>query len=179
MQRIKHVISAATTPSWLNSVPHNFGDPAAGTIKADEWRSLSTIYLPIALISLWGADSVHPSPARAARLRQVLDHTMLLVAVVILACKHTMTLQRSQNYLENLTQYLERLTEIHPDARHLPNHHMAMHLPHFFSLFGPGRCWWTFPFERIIGSIQRMLSNHKIGEFSSTLQEKYVLICDL
>jgi len=39
-----------------------------------------------------------------------------------------------------------------------------MHLPLFFSLFGPVRSWWCFPFERLIGQIQRLLSNHKLGK---------------
>ncbi|KAI9568422.1 hypothetical protein HD554DRAFT_2260500 [Boletus coccyginus] len=54
LQRICTVIRDTSTPSWLRSVPVNFGDLAAGTIKADEWHSLITIYIPIALISLWG-----------------------------------------------------------------------------------------------------------------------------
>ena len=37
MNRIREVIRDMATPSWLSSVPHNFGDAAAGTLKADEW----------------------------------------------------------------------------------------------------------------------------------------------
>ncbi|KAI5980970.1 hypothetical protein EDD15DRAFT_2380662 [Pisolithus albus] len=54
MQRIQQVIKDTHTPSWVRSVPHNFGDARAGTLKADEWRTMVTIYLPLALISLWG-----------------------------------------------------------------------------------------------------------------------------
>jgi hypothetical protein len=53
MDRIRQVINETATPSHINSVPNNFGDPRAGTLKADEWRKLMTIYIPIALISLW------------------------------------------------------------------------------------------------------------------------------
>ena len=54
LSRICSVIHDTDIPSWLGSVPSNFGDKAAGTIKADEWCTLVTVYLPIALISLWG-----------------------------------------------------------------------------------------------------------------------------
>jgi hypothetical protein len=37
MKHIRDVIANTATPSWLNSVPHNFGDAAAGPLKADEW----------------------------------------------------------------------------------------------------------------------------------------------
>ena len=163
MARIKEVIANTTTPSWVNSVPKNYGDASAGVMKADEWRSLSTIYLPLALISMWGVGTTHMSPTNSIRFRHILDHTMLLVSAISLACKHTMSQARSSAYLTCLAQYLKELVDIHPDASHLPNHHMAMHLPHFFHLFGPVRSWWCFPFERLIGQIQRLLSNHKLG----------------
>lgn len=163
MARIKEVIANTTTPSSVNSVPKNYGDASAGVMKADEWRSLSTIYLPLALISMWGTGTYHASPADSIRFRRILDHTMLLVSVISLACKHTMSRARSSAYLACLAQYLNELVDIHSDAGHLPNHHMAMHLPHFLHLFGPVRSWWCFPFEQLIGQIQRLLSNHKLG----------------
>ncbi|KAF8592802.1 hypothetical protein K439DRAFT_1643569 [Ramaria rubella] len=46
MLHIRNVIKDTVILSWINSIPPNF---------ADEWRTLSTIYLPLALISLWGA----------------------------------------------------------------------------------------------------------------------------
>ncbi|KIN97524.1 hypothetical protein M404DRAFT_77694, partial [Pisolithus tinctorius Marx 270] len=53
LNQVRKVIRDVVTPSWLGSVPSNFGDVSAGTIKADEWRSLITVYLPLALINLW------------------------------------------------------------------------------------------------------------------------------
>ncbi|KAF7334170.1 hypothetical protein MVEN_02323200 [Mycena venus] len=47
---IQEVIAKTVTPSWINSVPKNYGESNAGTIKADEWRLLATIYIPIALV---------------------------------------------------------------------------------------------------------------------------------
>lgn len=87
LERIREVIRDTATPSWLNSVPYNFGDAAAGTFKADEWRTMATVYLPIALISMWGEGTTHPSPDIAIYFLWVLDHTMALVCAVLLACK--------------------------------------------------------------------------------------------
>jgi hypothetical protein len=163
MRRIKDVIRDTAVPSWLNSVPHNYGDKAAGALKADEWRNLATIFLPLALISMWGEGSSHSSPEDAARFRQILDHTMLLVSAILLVCMRTMTKSRSTAYLDYMAQYLKDLASIHPDINYRPSDHMSMHLPHFLCLFGPVRSWWCFPFERLIGQIQRLLSNHKFG----------------
>jgi hypothetical protein len=165
MCRIKDVIRDTAVPSWLGSVPHNYGDKATGPVKADEWRNLSTIFIPLALIIMWGEGSSHSSPEDAARFREILDHTMLMVSAISLACMRTMTQTRSAAYLKYMAQYIEDLIIIHPQINHRPNHHMSMHLPHFFRLFGPVRSWWCFPFERLIGQIQRLLSNHKLGMF--------------
>ena len=168
---IKDVIAKTSVPSWVESVPRNFGDHSAGTLKADEWRTLGTIYFPLALIVLWGASSTHPTANQASHLRRVLDHTMLLVSAITIACKRTTSQLRSQIYLECMVAYILQLVQIHPRATVQPYHHLSMHLPHFFSLFGPARTFWTYPFERLIGQIQHLLSNHKLGELRQTLYE--------
>ncbi|KAJ3825927.1 hypothetical protein F5878DRAFT_507275, partial [Lentinula raphanica] len=81
LAHIQSVIRETFTPSWVNSVPKNFGEAKAGSLKADEWRTLSTLYLPIALIILWGDNDGLPPPAdesEAGYLLQALDHTMAL-----------------------------------------------------------------------------------------------------
>jgi len=163
MRCIKDVIRDTVTPAWLESVPHNYGDAAAGTLKADEWCNLSTVFIPLALISMWGEGTSHESPEDAIKFRRILDHTMLLVSAISLACMRTMTHMRATAYLNCMTQYMKDLVIIHPNINYRPNHHMSLHLPHFLRLFGPVRSWWCFPFERLIGQIQRLLSNHKFG----------------
>ncbi|KAJ4495678.1 hypothetical protein C8J55DRAFT_409255, partial [Lentinula edodes] len=81
LAHIRHVIQETITPSWLNSVPKNYGDAKAGSIKADEWRTLSTVYLPVALITFWGDDNgcaPTASDAKSALLVKALNHTMAL-----------------------------------------------------------------------------------------------------
>ena len=63
-------------------MPYDFGAPKAGTPKADEWRTLITIYIPLALISLWGDGMAHKSKNIDVQLRQALHHTMALVQAV-------------------------------------------------------------------------------------------------
>lgn len=112
---------------------------------------------------MWGDGSSHPTLEIAGRFKRVLDHTMVLVLAVSLACMRTMTPSRSAAFLQHMTQFIRDLPEIHPDMDPRPNMHMAMHIPHFLQLFGPVRSWWCFLFERLIGQIQRLLSNHQLG----------------
>lgn len=163
MRRIRQVIEETETPSWLRSVPRNFGEARAGTLKADEWRTMTTVYLPLALVSIWGEGSAHPTKEVADHLRRVLDHTMHLVCAIQIACYRTMTVSRTTAYRSHITAWLTALKEVLPDASFRPNGHMACHIADYLELFGPVRSWWCFPFERLIGQLQRMPINHKFG----------------
>ncbi|KIK14362.1 hypothetical protein PISMIDRAFT_78569, partial [Pisolithus microcarpus 441] len=148
---IRSVIRDTIVPSWLRPVPKNFGDASAGTIKADEWRWLVTVYIPIALISLWASSET--------RLKSILDHTMYL---------------RASAYRQNIADYVKNLKCIHPTFNLRPNHHAAFHVYDYLLLFGPVHSWWTFPYECLIGILQRLPSNHKSGELEMTMFQSFL-----
>lgn len=166
LERIRSVIRTTAVPSWLGSVPKNFGDTSAGVIKADEWRSLVTVYIPIALISLWA----NPE----AGLKPTLDHTMSLVSAIHLACARTMTVERASAYRQNIASYVKNLKQFYPTFNLRPNHHAAFHVYDYLLLFGPVHSWWTFPFERLIGVLQRLPSNHKSGELETSMLQSFL-----
>ena len=174
MHHIHHVIKHTAVPSWLNSVPYNYGTAAARVLKADEWCNMATIFLPLALISVWGEGSIHQTALDSRKLCEILDHTMLLVLVISLVCMHTMTEARSKSYLDYMTQYISTLPNLHPNAHLKPNHHMSMHVPLFLWLYGPVRSWLCFPYKQLIGQIQWLLSNHKTGQMESTLLHSFL-----
>ena len=163
MRHITDVVKNTVTPSWLNSVPLNFGEATAGTLKADEWRTMATIYLPLALVSLWGIGSSHPTAGNGEKLRATLNHTMALFSAVRLVCMRTMNQSRMTAYRDYMVRYIRDLHVVHPDAPYKTSHHMALHIYDFLELFGPVHSWWCFPFERLIGLLQRQPSNHKFG----------------
>ena len=164
--RIRDVINTAVVPSWLkkNSIPGTFGSASAGTLKANEWRVLSTLYIPIALISVWGLNTNHRSQSIADRQLKVLSHTMSLVSAVRLLFQTSTSKDLAERYLENITKYVRDLQTIHPEATFVPNHHMAFHIYDFLRLYGPAYSWWTFPFERLIGQLQCIKTNNRSGK---------------
>jgi hypothetical protein len=158
---VRKVITQTHKPSWVRGLPHNFGSAAAGTPKADEWRMLYLYYLPIALIVLWGS---HGQGTKIDdRVHQVLRHTMHLVIAICIACRHTMTRELASQYLDHYKIYVRDLAGLYPGVAAVPNMHVAFHIYDFLLLFGPVRSWWTFPFERLVGLIQKLLSNHIMG----------------
>ncbi|KAK0441765.1 uncharacterized protein EV420DRAFT_1278538 [Desarmillaria tabescens] len=110
---IQTVIKETTTPSWINSVPANYGEASAGSLKADEWRILSTVYLPIALVTLWG-DNNRQDPGENSRSLQVLNHTMALFQAVGVVCRYSMNSQRAETYCKLIKEWVDGLLDIHP-----------------------------------------------------------------
>jgi Domain of unknown function (DUF4218) len=161
MESIWSDIDTLLTPSWMTSVPSNLGSAAHGKLKADEWRALGTTYLPLSLIRLWGL--ANNNIPRSRRCQDILNITMSLLSAVTIASSHSMSLALANSYLQHMQVYLAGLKTLFPEYKFHPNHHVALHLHQFFLLFGPVHAWWTFPFERMIGMLQRMPTSGKIG----------------
>ena len=153
------MINDTITPSWTQRVRPNFGDASAGSLKADEWRSLITIYIPIALVSIWGASSSHPLISTRMYLRRLLDHTMLLVQATILVCSRSMTTYRAAMYHSYISRYVSQIKALYPNAGFRPNHHLLLHLKDCLLLFGPVHGWWAFSLEWLNGLLQRLNTN--------------------
>jgi hypothetical protein len=149
-------------PSWLTSVPRELGSASHGKLKADQWRALGTTFLPASLIRLWSHEN--PKNPRSVRCRKICDVTMSLLSAVSIACSRTTSTKHAEYYLQHMQSYLEGLKEIFPDYKFRPNHHMVLHLYEYIRFYGPVHSWWTFPFERVIGILQRISTNYKSGE---------------
>lgn len=161
---VQQVIGETTTPSWINSVPLDYGEDRAGTIKADEWRTLATVYLPIALVLRWGMQN-HGAPADESSALVMLDHTMALFQAVTIVCCYNMTGERIAAYRDLVIQWVSGLSKYHHIKKHKkrPNAHAAIHVYDFLRFFGPVISWWCFPFERLIGSLQKVWTNDHVG----------------
>ena len=80
----------------------------------------------------------------------------------MIASSCTISPAGADSYLQHMQAYLAGLKQLFPGYKFYPNHHMALHLHEYLLLFGPVHAWWTFPFERMIGMLQRMQTNSKI-----------------
>ena len=121
--------------------------------------------LPVSLVRLWSV--VEVGNPRSKRCREILDVTMLLLSAVAIACSRVTSEKHADLYFNNMHSYLSGLKGLFPDYSFHPNHHMALHLRDYLLLYGPVHSWWTFPFERLIGILQRISTNYKIGRFSN------------
>ncbi|KAK0435700.1 uncharacterized protein EV420DRAFT_1623583 [Desarmillaria tabescens] len=122
-----------------------------------------TVFLPLALVTLWRDDNGQEPDA---------DHTMVLFQAIIIMCKYTMTVHHAILYCEFMKKWADRLFEIHPHTKaqnSKPNIHASFHLYDFLLLFEPVYSWWTFPFERLIGMLQKINTNDHVSSEPMTL----------
>ncbi|KAJ3885411.1 hypothetical protein GG344DRAFT_82742 [Lentinula edodes] len=169
LQKIQQAVREIITPSWVNRPPEEIGLKRAGTLKADNWRTLFSIHLPLALISIWDEDS----PLRAdnaSEMASVLQTSMHLTCASIAMTSNTLSPERRNLFRNSIRAHIEGLKLNFPGFM-LPSHHLSFHIFDFMDSFSNVRNWWAFPFETMIGRLQRIPTNHKIGEFEFTILE--------
>ena len=166
------------TPSWLTSIPSNLGEPSHGKLKADQWRTLGTVYLPVSLVRLWATPN-KDDPQQAAGRQKLLSLTLSLISAINIASSRTTSRDKANLYTRYMTEYLDGLWNLMPDYQFRPNHHMALHLSEYLLLYGPVHGWWTFPFERLIGLLQDIPNNFKNGQMEETIATSFVKSANL
>ncbi|KAI0675875.1 hypothetical protein C8Q78DRAFT_988356 [Trametes maxima] len=150
---LREDIAATIFPSWMERPPRNFGSPSHGKLKADQWRTACTVSMVITLTRLWGSSGVE-------REKVLLNSFLHLVCAVDLATRRSMSHSWAARFDYHINRYLSSL-RMNFDHNLVPNHHLSLHLQQCLELFGPVHAWWSFPFERFIGMLQRLNINHK------------------
>jgi hypothetical protein len=112
---------------------------------------------------MWGR--ITPGDKQSEQCRKILDVTISLLSAIVAATSLKTSQRHANLYLQHLQAYLSGVTSLFPDYTFQPKHHMALHLPEYLLRYGPVHAWWAFPFERIIGMLQRIPVNGKIGTF--------------
>jgi hypothetical protein len=171
VKMIRERIRRTSRPRWHAKSPLDLGSSGHGKLKADQWRSLIEFDLPAALAYICFHSSSQAIDIEGSKER--FECTMLLAVAVGWAVSRQTSRRHAENYTENMHRYLQSLLNGLPKKKLLPNHHVALHFAPFLEAFGPARGWWAFPFERVIGRLQRINTNYKIGAFgvSRTLEK--------
>lgn len=158
-------------PSFIPSAPSKPGEAAQGKFSADQWRTFSTIHLPITLIRLWGLKP-------GTRKYKMLVNFMHLVTAVRLANMRVMTAERIDQFEHHIQTYLEDLIGfgfadpmegLYPHTRISPYQHMMLHFGSLLRRFGPVHSWRCFAFERLNYILQSFPTNSRFGMYVLTL----------
>ncbi|KAI1788015.1 hypothetical protein LXA43DRAFT_895298 [Ganoderma leucocontextum] len=172
-KQLRHDISNMVVPSWIEKPPHNFGSASHGKLKADQWRTVGTIFMVVTLVRLWG----HPTSSSPLE-RAALTNFVHLVVPVDAATRHSMSASRAELFDQNMEAYVKGLRALYKHPL-VPNHHMSLHLKPCLALFGPVYGWWSYPFERYNGILQRLNSNYKPAEMPMTFMRYFYIGANL
>jgi hypothetical protein len=164
MEALWNDLENIVKPTWVTSVPTTLSS-AGPKLKSDQWRTVGSLYLPITLIRLWS--TVEPVDEQSIRRRELLHLTMLLLSAVAVASSRVTSGNNAAEFLSLMLEYISELRRLFPDYKLHSIHHMATHIGDFLLMYGPVHGWWAFPFERMIGTLQRISTNHKLGMPSS------------
>ena len=160
---IQNDIAATIRPRWHAAPPTNLGQVSHGKLKADEWRSCFEFDIPVSLLRI--ETQRIASGKQTDEYRAKLVHSTFLLATAIRwATSHRTSTTHIENYMKSMKEYLETLKDLRPNQRFCPNHVNALLVGNYLRLYGPVRGWWMFPFERVIGDLQRSSTNYQLGE---------------
>ena len=166
LERVQKAIREVTIPAWVTRPPENVGLPKAGTLKADTWRTLFKIYIPLALLSLWKKESPI-SADDADAMSSVLETSMYLTCASVVMMKRHLTSKDQTAFKEYLRQHVLGLKQNFPDSI-VPSHHLAFHIADGMDLFGSVHNASCFAGERLVGRLQRIPTNHTTGTHNKT-----------
>jgi len=156
--KIRKAAQDMFVPTWMTKLPQSFGSASGGSLKADQWRVIATLYAPIVLIMEWPKSGV---PDSSAWLKLTTD----LMSAIYSCSSHTVSTESINNYKKFMISYLSGIKTHFESISWVPNYHAALHIPKLLEEYGPAFGWWTFPFERIIRELQNVPNNSRMGMY--------------
>jgi hypothetical protein len=162
--QIREDIGSTQRPDWQGHLPLNFGSPEHGKLKADQWRTALEFDIPVSLIRIKSQQRLTGRIDEDARLQKLVDHTLDLAMAIAWGLSRRTSSRHAERYTFYMLRYLAGIKELFPDYNLKPNHHYALHIPDILLAFGPLHGTWAFSIERLIGRLQKLNSNSKIGK---------------
>lgn len=149
-------------PSGIDRVPLNLGEARHGKLKASQWKTIFVYLIPLIIPQMLVLD-VDDFPKTSNR-SLILENVAKLCRCtqIVLAKKHTEADIKEFEFMYN--RYNQTSKGLFNDARVLPNHHFALHIPQQMAYWGPLLAVSEFPGERMNGVLQKIKTNHRTSK---------------
>jgi hypothetical protein len=155
LAHVNRCLKRICIPTWIKRAVPVLGKASFGRLKADEWRNLFTIQLPLIMPFIWNDNH--------SASESLLHNFAHLVSLVNLATKRTMNTEHVRKYRHHIHEYIKSCIILFPDTKLAPNHHMAFHLADCLDWLGPSRAWWSFSMERLMAQVLKSTGNNRLG----------------
>lgn len=162
IDRFRTLMKQVTLPPGVPHLPANLGNAKHGKLKASQWHALFVFIIPLVLCEMYVDESAHLN--MSSNRYKFLVNTAHLVACtnVIFARKFKEgDMKRFEMYYK---KYSDSVGGLFEGVKIQPNHHFALHIPQQMAAWGPLAGVAEFPGERLIGFLQKINTNNKIGE---------------
>ncbi|KDR83008.1 hypothetical protein GALMADRAFT_238766 [Galerina marginata CBS 339.88] len=173
LMAIRKHIEETLRPDWQAHLPADFGSPAHGKLKADQWRTALEFDIPVSLVQVLASHKSTGNVEEDARLHQVVEHTFDLAMALAWGLSRRTSKFHAERYSFYMQRYLIGIQTLFPEYNLKPNHHYALHISDILILFGPLHGTWAFSLERLIGRLQKLNTNSKIGDMENTAMHMF------
>ena len=127
MEAVWEDMACTQLPTWITSIPQDWGTALRGKLSADKWRVICIIHLTITLIRLWGNES--------GRKKELLENFMDLISAVCIANLRVSLQNQIHAYDDHIFRYVNKLKRLYPGENLRPIHHAALHIGKILDFF--------------------------------------------
>ncbi|MBW0556724.1 hypothetical protein O181_096439, partial [Austropuccinia psidii MF-1] len=164
-QMIK-ALSDVIVPFGVTEIPKWLGQAKEGKIKASEWQSLFSIYLPLTVVDTIVGD-IEKYRNQPSKAQQICLSVEMFYALVV--CTHileawSITKEDCKRFGEEYRKYWESSKRLFQGYEINPNHHYALHIEMHLRQWGPLMGVAKFAGERLNGMLQKIHTLGKIGK---------------
>jgi hypothetical protein len=119
--------------------------------------------IPVCLVKILTNRKSTGNISADMRAQRIVEHTLDLAMAIAWGVSRRTSEHHVERYTFYMTRYLAGIHQLYPDYNLKPNHHYALHIPDILLGFGPLHGTWAFVLERLIGLLQKLNSNDKVG----------------
>ncbi|MBW0469066.1 hypothetical protein O181_008781 [Austropuccinia psidii MF-1] len=157
-------------PTGVSTLGRNIGSAKHGRLKASQWLSLYTLVIPLVFPEMYmdGHDKISIESNRGKFLQNTGD----LVQCTRIACTRSLKDGHAGRFYNAYNRYTMTSKYLFNNPNIKPNHYYALHIPEQLKIWGPLMGVAEFAGERMIGLLQNIPTNQKIGEMHGSLLKK-------
>ncbi|KAF8157655.1 hypothetical protein K438DRAFT_1861264 [Mycena galopus ATCC 62051] len=169
---IHQFLESFESPKWAGHLPLRVGEPAGGSLTADEYKFAVTGPWAIAIPVVWerfldeaekglATDPPSPPDIPCPRMQRDEDTNFLRFSTALkILVGSSIKLQKLKHADRLLQEYLLGFMKFYGSKAMKPNHHWAVHIPDQVLNYGPLYGFWAFLTERLNKVLKNLNSNN-------------------
>ncbi|MBW0539421.1 hypothetical protein O181_079136 [Austropuccinia psidii MF-1] len=163
-EHIKRAISEFKVPAGITKVSFAIGEPKTGKLKASEWNSLFSLYLPLAIIDLPSVNSYVLGQNERRKAKLLLENLSSLTICTNILASRCVNEINCNDFIKKYNNYCQTSQKLFMDIKIVPNNHYVLHLADQMKWWSPLLAISEFPGKPINGWLQKVNNDGLIGK---------------